>query len=115
MLVEVMNESGQTRTSGWGEKLIVYFQSLQIEANELDDFNAASRDVLANCLDRDSRCAVGWKRINAGADGGKCDGVGIVLPSEFEAATVAAREETVFVAIASMPDRTDGVEDPLGG
>jgi hypothetical protein len=72
-------------------------------------------DVLANCLDGDSRCAVGWKRINAGADGGECDGARVVLPGEFEASAVAAGEEIVFVAIASMPDGTDGMEDPLGG
>jgi len=97
-----------------GEKVFVDLESPAVEADELDDLYPAGIDVVADRFDRDPGGTVGWKRIDAGADGGECDGEDLMLVRESEAAPVTACKEILFVAVASMPDGTDRMEDPLG-
>lgn len=97
------------------EKFLVDFESLAVEADEFDDGDAAGIDMLANGIDGDASCALGREVVRAGADGWKCDGSYAVLLGEFEATSVAIGEEFIFVTVASMPDRANGVKDPFGG
>jgi len=99
---------------GSGEEFVVDVESLRVEANEDDGIYAAGIDVKSDCVDGDAGCTIRWKRVDAGADGGKCDGADLMLAGEFKTAAVAACEEIVFIAVASMPDGADGVEDPFG-
>ena len=100
--------------SGSGEKFVVNLQSVATEADECDGVHPASSYMPANCIDGDAGCAVGRKRVDAGADGGEGHGADVVLLGEFKAAAVAACEEIVFAPIASVPDGADGVEYPFG-
>jgi hypothetical protein len=101
--------------SGRGEKFVVDFECVAIEADESDEFDGAGTYEVTNRFDCNTGCAVRWKGIDAGTDGGEGDGADVVLLRQFETAPVAAGEKIVFVAIASAPDGTDCVKDPLGG
>jgi hypothetical protein len=101
--------------SGRGEKFVVNLQSVATEADECDGVYPAGSYMAANCIDGDAGCAVGGKRVDAGADGGEGYGADIVLLGEFKAVAITACEKIVFAAIASVPDRADGVENPFGG
>jgi hypothetical protein len=101
--------------SGSGEKLVVDFECFAVEADECHGLDAAGINVTAYCFDGDAGCAVRRKGVDAGADGGEGYGADIVLLGEFKAVAITACEKIVFAAIASVPDRADGVENPFGG
>jgi hypothetical protein len=101
--------------SGRREKFVVDFECVATETDKLYGFDAAGAYKLTNSFNCNTRSAVRWKGIDAGADGGERDGSNAVLFSQFETAPVAAGEKIVLVAIAPVPDGTDGVEHPPGG
>jgi len=98
-----------------GKKFLIDFESLDVEADEFDDVDAAGIHVLSNRVHGDAGCTLWREIICAGADGRERDGAGLVLLGKFEATSVAVGEEFVFVLVASMPDGANGVKHPFGG
>src|SRR5947208_3406547 len=93
----VWSDSDDCWMSGSGEEFVVDFESLTTETNEKNGVYARSIHVMANCIDGNAGGAVRRKRVDAGADGRKCDGVDIVLVGKLEAAAIAGGEEIIFV------------------
>ena len=116
--VELSVSRGMNSDNCWmirsGEKFLVDFESLAVEADELHHLDAACFDMLTDSVDGDASGAFRRKRVDTGADGGKCDGADLMLLGEFEATAVATRQELVFFVVASMPDGANSVEDPFG-
>ena len=68
---------------------------------------------IGNGINRDDGSPLSRKAINPCADRRKGDSFKAVLYQYIQCVAVAAFEQAVFVIIAAMPNRSDGVNDIL--
>lgn len=97
-----------------GKETLIDRESFSIEADEVDDFEAARVNVGSHSVDGDACGALGRKTVDAGADGREGDGASLVFAGEREATSITTGQQLVFIVAPAMPDRADGVKDPLG-
>src|SRR5690349_4234834 len=95
---------------------LVLLHSLRREA---DEDHALGKRVLSeellNGADRDTRGPVEREAVDAGADGGECDGPEATLGGDLQRVAVTGGEERFLPGLAALPDRADRMDHVLRG
>ena len=88
---------------------------LRTETDKPYHFDTAGADMLTDGVDGNVCGALRREVIYAGADGGKCNGPRLMTFCEIEAEPVAGSKKVVFLVATSLPDRANGMKNPLRG
>ena len=86
------------------------------KAAEHDVANAAlsGAKLRGNGANRDARCPIGGKSIDAGRYGRKGNRCEAVRRRKIEGGAITGCEQLLLAGVAPAPDRADGVDDVLG-